>query len=89
MAELTLEELEEAKRQEALTRALQSSIRDYFLDFESALSRIRGIPNQQQIAQEILNRTPRLTGTLTRGIEKAMRRGIFQMIEQFGPDAHS
>ena len=87
MAELTLAEIEEAKRQEALTRALQNSIRSYFHDFESALSRIRGIPDPQRIAQELLNRTPRLTGTLTRGVEKAMRRGIFQMIEQFGPDA--
>ena len=71
MAELTLVEIEEAKRQEALTRALQNSIRDYFLDFESALTRISRIPDpQKSIAQELLNRTPRLTGTLNRGIEK-------------------
>ena len=87
MAELTIEELEEEKRQQALTRALQAAVRDYFLGLESAMLRLRAVPDPQAVAELLLQRTPRLTGTLNRGIERAMRRGVFQMIEQFGPDA--
>ena len=87
MAELTVAEIEEERRQQALTRALQAAVSDYFRGLESAMLRLRAVPDPQAVAELLLQRTPRLTGTLNRGIERAMRRGIFTMIEQFGPDA--
>lgn len=87
MPQMTIQEIEAEREQEAIERAFRRAMIEYFAGLDTALSYVRRIPEPERIAAEILARTPRLTGTLDRGIERAMRQGVFRMVEQFGEDA--
>ena len=87
MTEMTLEELDDVKAQEAISKDLIIALREYFSGLEGALERISGIPDKAAVAEILAKRTPKLQGTLNRGVERAMRRGILTMADQFGDDA--
>lgn len=89
MAEITTEqlEIEDLEVREQIREEGIESLQSYFISLERALARTVNPPDDSRLVLHVLQRNSRLQRSLTPTVERAMRRGIFSMAEQFGPDA--